>query len=230
MAMEWKEIRSEADVAELMRVAEGFHDWYLAGFQYDPLARAEDGSGNLARFVSETDALSVNLRQDCMDPKGEWPEIELEFMGVETMSFSSYFEPNPFYGLRLVPARRGWLLVDDECALTEEVLQSPWRADSSLAVHAAEVRWRRVRGMTRGDEVEARELIYFEASLDRLVAEVEKMGPGAVISTEGLARRMLPWAREGGYDDVIIDLDRELRALCAEKMLDVVFVDVERGE
>ncbi len=39
--MEWIDIETKKDVDALLERVEQFHDWYVAGFTYDPLARAE---------------------------------------------------------------------------------------------------------------------------------------------------------------------------------------------
>lgn len=48
--MEWIDIETKKDVDALLERVEQFHDWYVAGFSYDPLARAEGGDLNLGRF------------------------------------------------------------------------------------------------------------------------------------------------------------------------------------
>ena len=58
--MKWRVLQSQADADELMRIADCFHDWYLAGFEYDPLARTDGEDKNLARFIDETDSLLLS--------------------------------------------------------------------------------------------------------------------------------------------------------------------------
>lgn len=60
--MEWMGIKTEKDAGALLERVEGFHDWYVAEFSYDPLARAEDGSLNLGRFKTDVDSLTVTFR------------------------------------------------------------------------------------------------------------------------------------------------------------------------
>ena len=38
--MNWIELISEEDVELLMEHADRFHDWYFAGFSYNPLAQS----------------------------------------------------------------------------------------------------------------------------------------------------------------------------------------------
>lgn len=52
--MEWINVETKKDIKNLMERVEEFHDWYVAGFSYDPLARAEDDDSNLARFEIDT--------------------------------------------------------------------------------------------------------------------------------------------------------------------------------
>lgn len=65
--MGWNTIHTRENADYLMRIAEHFHDWYLAGFEYDPLARVDSDEKNLARFTSETDALTILFRYDSVD-------------------------------------------------------------------------------------------------------------------------------------------------------------------
>ena len=65
--MTWQTIRDGADVDELMRIASHFHDWYIAGFSYDPLARAE-GGGNGEEGLLEScyiRALDLAVEKGC---------------------------------------------------------------------------------------------------------------------------------------------------------------------
>ena len=47
--MGWIKLTTEEDVELLMEHVDGFHDWYVAGFSYDPLAQSEDDDLNLAK-------------------------------------------------------------------------------------------------------------------------------------------------------------------------------------
>lgn len=60
--MDWIDIKSEEDVKKLMDRVEGFHDWYVADFSYDPLALSEDDDLNLGSFKIDIDALTVTFR------------------------------------------------------------------------------------------------------------------------------------------------------------------------
>lgn len=95
--MKWQEVRSQDDANYLMRAAEQFHDWYLAGFNYDPLASAADDSKSLSRFTSDINALTVLLRYCSKDKRGEWPEIELQLSSVYKMDFGKLRDPDPFW-------------------------------------------------------------------------------------------------------------------------------------
>lgn len=151
--MERNEIRSQVDVGHLMRAVEHFHDWYLAGIKYDPLARADDGSKNLARFMSETDALTILLRYDSTDDRGDWPEIELQFLGVYRMGFGPLKEPDPFYECWLEETTRGWAFVGED-PLTDEERTHPQKVKSNLYAIGSEVRWRLVSGSLWAQESE----------------------------------------------------------------------------
>lgn len=142
---EWNIIRSQADADRLLGIAEHFHDWYLAGIEYNPLERANDGSKNLARFTSETDALSILLRYDSADENGDWPEIELQFLGVYRMGFGPVKEPDPFYECWLEETARGWAFVGED-PLTDEERGRPHLIRSSLYAVGSTVRWRLAGG------------------------------------------------------------------------------------
>lgn len=143
--MGWHDIRDTPDVGELMEAVEHFHDWYLAGFKYDPLATAEDGSKSLARCTSETDALVLLMRYGSTDESGDWPEIEMEFTGIRAMHFSNYKEPDPFHECWLERVDHGWVFVPD-CPLTDAERKSPADIRADLLVVSGCVRWRQVGG------------------------------------------------------------------------------------
>lgn len=77
--MGWQKVRAQDDADFLMQVVEQFHDWYLAAVEYDPLARAGDGSKSLARFKGDTNALAILLRYCVRDKRGEWPRSNCGF-------------------------------------------------------------------------------------------------------------------------------------------------------
>lgn len=151
--MEWNEIQSQADADHLMRVVEQFHDWYLAGVKYDPLARADGDDKSLARFTSETDALTVLLRYDSTDERGDWPEIELQFLGVYRMGFGPLREPDPFYECWLEETMGGWAFVAED-PLTDEERNHPHKIKSNLFAIGGEVRWRLAGGTLWTEEDE----------------------------------------------------------------------------
>lgn len=151
--MEWRKIQSRADADRLLGIAEHFHDWYLAGIMYDPLARAESGGKNLARFTSETDSLTIRLRYDSVDENGEWPEIELQFLGVYSMGFGPLKEPDPFYECWIEETARGWAFVGED-PLTDEERKHPFRIKSTLYAIGGELRWRLASGTLRAMENE----------------------------------------------------------------------------
>lgn len=143
--MEWNGIRTNADANQLMLAVEHFHDWYLAGVEYDPLARVGDEDKNLARFTSETDALTILLRYDSTDDRGDWPEIELQFLGVYRMGFGPLKEPDPFYECWLEETARGWAFIGED-PLTDEERRQPHSIRSMFYAIGSEVRWRLVSG------------------------------------------------------------------------------------
>lgn len=143
--MGWNTIHARENADYLMRIAEHFHDWYLAGFEYDPLARVDSDEKNLARFTSETDAPTILFRYDSVGENGDWPELELQFLGVYSMGFSSCKEPDPFYECRLEETARGWAFVGDD-PLTDEERNCPQDIKAGLYAVGGEVRWRPVGG------------------------------------------------------------------------------------
>ena len=176
--MDWRDIRNKADVDELMRNAESFHDWYLAGFEYDPLARVNDQDKSLARFVGETDSLLLKLRYDSPDRSGAWPEIEIEFLGVDAMRYSSSLGPDPFSECALEETSRGWAFVEGG-ALSEEERLDPLNIKANLFVAAGQVRWRCSENVGRKARL---------GELDIAVADITEMNVDAVVNAanEGL--------------------------------------------
>ncbi len=69
--MDWITLNNLDDVAKLHDRVEGFHDWYVAGFSYDPLALSGDDDLDLGRFKEDVDALTVTFRWDCKSKRGE---------------------------------------------------------------------------------------------------------------------------------------------------------------
>ena len=150
---EWNIIRSQADADRLLGIAEHFHDWYLAGVKYDTLARTDGDGKNLARFTSETDALTVLLRYDSTDDRGDWPEVELQFLGIYRMGFGPLKEPDPFYECWLEETTRGWAFVGED-PLTDEERNHPQMIESNLYAIGSEVRWRLAGGTLWAQESE----------------------------------------------------------------------------
>lgn len=143
--MDWSKIQSRADADHLVRIAEHFHDWYLAGIGYEPLARAGSGEKNLARFTTETDSLTILLRYDSVDENGDWPEIELQFLGVYSMGFGTQKEPDPFFECWIEETAWGWAFIGED-PLTDEERKHPYRIKSTLYVVGGELRWRLASG------------------------------------------------------------------------------------
>lgn len=139
--MKWRAIRNQTDADELMRIADCFHDWYMAGFEYDPLARTGGQDKNLARFVDETDSLLLKLRYDSRDKTGIWPEIEMEFSGVYMMRYMSQCGSDPFSECALEKLPRGWAFVQDG-PLTEEERENLSDVKAGVLVVGGEARWR----------------------------------------------------------------------------------------
>lgn len=95
--MGWIKLTTEEDVELLMEHVDGFHDWYVAGFSYDPLAQSEDDDLNLARFKVDTDALTITFRWDAKTKGGTWPEVQVEFRHLHVFNFSNYNDPDPLW-------------------------------------------------------------------------------------------------------------------------------------
>ena len=96
--MDWIELITEEDVELLMEHVDGFHDWYVAGFSYDPLAQSEDDDLSLARFKVDADALTITFRWDAKTKRGTWPEVQVEFRCLHVFNFSNYNDPDPLWG------------------------------------------------------------------------------------------------------------------------------------
>lgn len=143
--MEWTAVLDQSDVDDLMRTAAHFHDWYLAGFRYDPLARTAHDDKNLARFISETDALNVVFRDGSKDKAGNWPELEIEFHDIADMRYMNGTQPDPFFECVLEDTRRGWVFASGG-PLTPEERDNPHIIDASFFVRAGTVRWRKLGG------------------------------------------------------------------------------------
>lgn len=86
--MGWIEQATEEDVELLMEHVDGFHDWYVAGFSYDPLAQSEDDDLSLARFKVDTDALTITFRWDTKTKRGTWLEEQVEFRCLHVFNFA----------------------------------------------------------------------------------------------------------------------------------------------
>lgn len=98
--MGWIKLTTEEDVELLIEHVDGFHDWYVAGFSYDPLAQSEDDNLNLARFKADTDALTITFRWDAKTKRGTWQEVQVEFRHLHVFNFSNYNDPRSLVGLR----------------------------------------------------------------------------------------------------------------------------------
>ena len=142
--MGWIELITEEDVELLMEHVDGFHDWYVAGFSYDPLAQSEDDDLSLARFKVDIDALTITFRWDAKTKRGTWPEVQVEFRCLHVFKFSNYNDPDPLWGCVIGKTNGGcWVFADDNCdALSEEERLHPERIVSNLLVTCDEIRWR----------------------------------------------------------------------------------------
>lgn len=141
--MEWMGIKTEKDAGALLERVEGFHDWYVAEFSYDPLARAEDGSLNLGRFKTDVDSLTVTFRWDNKSKGEEWPEVQLKFDGLLVFRFDNYKDPDPIWHGRIERTERGWVFFDDDdVAFTDTERAHPERINSGLLVMCDQIRWR----------------------------------------------------------------------------------------
>ena len=86
--MGWIELATEEDVELLMEHVDGFHDWYVAEFSYDPLAQSEDDDLSLSRFKVDTDALTITFRWDTKTKRGTWLEEQVEFRCLHVFNFA----------------------------------------------------------------------------------------------------------------------------------------------
>lgn len=142
--MGWIKLTTEEDVELLMEHVDGFHDWYVAGFSYDPLAQSEDDDLNLARFKVDTDTLTITFRWDTKTKRGTWQEAQVEFRHLHVFKFSNYNDPDPLWGCVIEKTNGGcWVFADDNCGgLSEEERLHPERIASNLLVTCDEIRWR----------------------------------------------------------------------------------------
>lgn len=142
--MGWIKLTTEEDVELLMEHVDGFHDWYVAGFSYDPLAQSEDDDLNLARFKVDTDVLTITFRWDAKTKRGAWPEVQVEFRHLHVFSFSNYNDPDPLRSCVIEKTIGGcWVFADDNCGgLSEEERLHPERIVSNVLVTCEEIRWR----------------------------------------------------------------------------------------
>ena len=141
--MDWTTIKSEEDAEYLLSKYYDFHDWYVAGFSYDPLVRSESSSLNLGRFKTDIDTLTVILRDDCKNKNERWPEVELQFDGVWNMAFSGIRDPDPFWGCTIERTERSWIMTGGEgSSLTEEEKQHPDRIRDNIVVVCDQIKWR----------------------------------------------------------------------------------------
>lgn len=140
---DWIDIKTDEDVDKMLERVEHFHDWYVSGFFYDPLARAEDKDLNLGRFKIDIDALTITFRWDCRSNSGEWPEVQLEFNGVLIMKFANFKDPDPIWHGRIEETASGWVFFDDDdVAFTDEERFHPENIKSSIMVVCDQIRWR----------------------------------------------------------------------------------------
>ena len=142
--MGWIELITEEDIELLMEHVDGFHDWYVAGFSYDPLAQSEDDNLSLARFKVDIDALTITFRWDAKTKRGTWPEVQVEFRHLHVFNFSNYNDPDPLWSCVIEKTIRGcWVFADDNgVGLSEEERLHPERIVSNLLVTCDEIRWR----------------------------------------------------------------------------------------
>lgn len=149
--MEWRNIRNNHDVEELMRIAECFHDWYVADFRYDPLVRTKDNDKSLARYYEDSDTLFLTLRYDSRDEDGIFPEFDFEFYGVVDMTFGNFKKPDSLWECLLEKVGQDWVLIAED-PLTDEERNSLSKVKSILFFRAKEIRWRRSKGKLWSDE------------------------------------------------------------------------------
>lgn len=136
--MGWIDIETSADVQNLMQRVECFHDWYLAGLSYDPLARAE--SKNPACWITDSDSLIIRFRYDSTNKDGAWPEFCMEFNGVYTVTFANFKEPDPFDDCMLLKTNQGWLFTEGGL-LNQDELSHPENIRANIVVFCEKVRW-----------------------------------------------------------------------------------------
>lgn len=138
--MEWNNVQSSEDISELMSEVERFHDWYLAGFSFNPLGRASVDRLNLSRDTHETDLLTLTFRYDSADESGAWPELEMQFTGVVAMKFNPA-DAAPFHACNLQKTARGWVFCNDGTLSAEEIA-NPTAIDANILVVSQSVKWR----------------------------------------------------------------------------------------
>lgn len=142
-ASEWIDIKTEEDVRQLMERVEGFHDWYVAGFTYDPLAHSDDGGLDLGRFKIDVDALAVTFRWSSKSKSDEWPEVQVEFSNLLHMNFSNFKDPDPIWYGHVEKTDRYWVFCDDDgIPFAEEERSHPENIKSSFLVVCEQMRWR----------------------------------------------------------------------------------------
>lgn len=147
--MDWITLNNSDDVAKLLSRVEGFHDWYVAGFSYDPLAQSEDDNLNLGRFKIDVDALTVTFRWDCKSKSGVWPEVQLEFRNLLVFHFGNFKDPDPIWNAIIEETDKGWVFVDEDgTKLDEEERVNPERIRTNLLVVCGEIRWRPLTAVT----------------------------------------------------------------------------------
>ena len=142
--MDWLEIRTEDDAECLMERVCEFHDWYVAGFSYDPLARSEESSLSLSRYKVDVDALTVVFRWDHKRKDGTWPEVRLEFRGLHAFRFANHNDPDPLWDCTIKKTNGDcWFFADDASVdFSEEELIHPETINSNLLVICEELRWK----------------------------------------------------------------------------------------
>lgn len=141
--MDWTTIKTEKDAEYFLTKYDDFHDWYIAGFSYDPLARSEDSSLNLGRFKLDVDSLSITLRSDHKSKNGHWPEVEMQFDGVWSMAFSNMRDSDPFWDCKITRMERNWAIVGGKgSSTTEEELQHPDNIRDNIVVICDQIKWR----------------------------------------------------------------------------------------
>lgn len=142
--MDWLEIRTEDDAECLMERVYKFHDWYVAGFSYDPLAQSKENSLSLSRYKVDVDALTVVFRWDHKRKDGTWPEVRLEFGGLHVFRFSNSNDPDPLWGCAIKKTNGNcWLFADNASIdFSKEELAYPETIVSNILVVCEEIRWK----------------------------------------------------------------------------------------